>query len=87
MFLSGLHRLARCFALVGQRHQAHLAEVETLKATHQAEVKEVIILPIISYYYYYSYYFDNQFLKILILNFDFAIAVAKTGPYPRGYGR
>lgn len=81
MFLSVLHRLARCFALVGQRHQAHLAEVETLKASHRAEVEEVIILPIISYFLF----FDNQFLKILILSFDFTVALID--PYPKGYRR
>ncbi len=38
--------LARCFALVKRRHQAHVTEVETLRAAHRAEVEEVITLPI-----------------------------------------
>ena len=48
--MSALHRLAR-FALVGQRHQAHITEVEALKAIHRAEIKEVMILPFVNYVY------------------------------------
>lgn len=46
-FLSALHRLARCFAFMGQRHQSHVTEVETLRVAHRAEVEDVTILPII----------------------------------------
>lgn len=42
VYLSALQKLARCFALVGQNHQAHLTKVMALKASHRAEVEEVI---------------------------------------------
>ncbi len=43
MYLSDLHKLARCFALVGQKHRAHLTEVSALKEGHKKEVEEVSI--------------------------------------------
>lgn len=41
MYSSDLHKLARCFALVGQKHWAHLTEVSTLKEGHKKEVEGV----------------------------------------------
>lgn len=41
VYLSAFWKLARCFALVGQKHQAHLTEVMALKASHRVEVEEV----------------------------------------------
>lgn len=41
MYSSALHKLARCFALVGQKHWAHLTEVSALKEWHKKEVEEV----------------------------------------------
>lgn len=41
VYLSALQKLARCFALVGQKHQAHLTKVVALKANQGATTEEV----------------------------------------------
>lgn len=41
MYSSDLHKLVRCFVLVGQKHQAHLTEVSALKEGHKKEAEEV----------------------------------------------
>lgn len=55
--LSALQKLVRCFALLGQKHQAHLAEVATLKESHRAEVEEVKMSS------HFLSYFQKHFLK------------------------
>lgn len=41
VYLSAFHKLGRCFALIGQKHQVHLKKVSALKEGHKKEVKEV----------------------------------------------
>lgn len=42
VYSSVLHKLARYFALVRQKHRAHLIEISALKEGHKKEVKEVL---------------------------------------------
>lgn len=41
MYSNNLHKLAKCFALVRQKHRAHLTKVSALKEGNKKEVEEV----------------------------------------------